>query len=158
MPPQHMRLQMVNSAIFTFLFVFLLFSIVFVLFYRWGLSFDWFILDWGFNHNHLFWVCTNCHVSFSFCVRLNVGSIHVCGVCFTLYCVGVCGCVGWIGLCHAACMALALRLPPGQSATGAVVESHMYWPSQSLTAMLFRHLGSLGENFPVNNCGMYDSF
>ena len=22
----------------------------------------------------------------------------------------------------------------------------------------FRHLGSLGENFLVNNCGMYDSF
>ena len=26
------------------------------------------------------------------------------------------------------------------------------------TATPLRHLGSLGENFLVNNCGMYDSF
>ena len=30
-------------------------------------------------------------------------------------------------------------------------------PSQSTTATPLRHLGSLGENFLVNNCGMYDS-
>ena len=33
-----------------------------------------------------------------------------------------------------------------------------YWPSQSQTATPLRHLGSLGENFLVNNCGMYDLF
>ena len=32
------------------------------------------------------------------------------------------------------------------------------WSSQSLTTTPLRHLGSLGENLPVNNCGMYDSF
>ena len=30
--------------------------------------------------------------------------------------------------------------------------------SQSPTATPLRHLGSLGENFLVNNCGMVDSF
>ena len=34
----------------------------------------------------------------------------------------------------------------------------MNWPSESPTATPLRHLGSLGENFLVNNCGMYDSF
>ena len=36
--------------------------------------------------------------------------------------------------------------------------SHRYRPSIPPTATPFRHLGSLGENFLVNNCGMYDSF
>ena len=32
-------------------------------------------------------------------------------------------------------------------------------PAQSLNGPThFRHLGSLGENFLVNNCGMYDLF
>ena len=31
-------------------------------------------------------------------------------------------------------------------------------PSQSPMPTPLRHLGSLGENFAVNNCGMYDLF
>ena len=31
-------------------------------------------------------------------------------------------------------------------------------PFADCHATLLRHLGSLGENILVNNCGMYDSF